>query len=125
MTKAAQTLFAAGTSVPAGTARGAPVLSQVVDARAAAGAGEMPFRITNGGAIGAPCTIMFQVSAVGGSSAADWFDYFPVSSKDLVSGTVTEGTVPASRPIMYWRAIAYGNTNNNCTVEAGIQLVTA
>ena len=122
MTKSYQPLFAAGTSVPAGTTRAAPVVSQVVDARTAAGAGEIAWRITNGGALGAACTIVFQISADG----ANWFDYFPVSSGDLLGATITNGpSVAANRPVMYWRAIAYGNSNNACTVEAGIHLVTA
>jgi hypothetical protein len=120
-TKAYSSFFAASTSVAAGTTKASPVTGSTVDARTAYG-GELTWRITNGGALGAACTIMFQTSDDG----TDWYDYFAVSSSDLVSGTVTQGpSVTMGRGGMYLRAIAYGNTTNACTVEAGIQMVTA
>lgn len=119
-TKAYSAFFAAGTSVPAGSTKGAPIIGNTVDATKSYG-GEMVWRITNGGSLGAPCTIMFQTSPDGNN----WFDYFPVGSSDLVGGTVTPGpSVTMTRGGMYLRAIAYGNTTNACTIEGGIQLVT-
>lgn len=109
----------AGTSVPAGTAKAAPVVGQTIDARTFLG-GELVYRIANSGAVGAPCTIMFQTSPDG----LNWFDYMPVSSSDLLSGTVTQGpSVPLGRGAMYVRAIAYNNTTSACTVEAGAQML--
>lgn len=120
-TKVYSSFFAAGTSVPAGTTKASPVVGNAVDGRTAYG-GEMVWRIANGGTLGTPCTIMFQTSPDG----LNWFDYFPVGSSDLVSGTVTQGpSVTMTKGGMYLRAIAYGNTTNACTVEGGIMLVTA
>jgi hypothetical protein len=119
-TKAYGQFWPAGTSVPAGTVKGSPIISSVVDARTGYG-GELVYRITNGGALGAACTIMFQTSPDG----TNWFDYYPVSSSDLLSGTVTQGpSVTMSRGGMYLRAIAYGNTTSACTVEGGIEQLT-
>lgn len=110
----------AGTPVPAGTTKGNPVLSSVVDGRTGYG-GELVYRITNGGALGAPCTITFQTSPDG----VNWFDYYNVYSGDNANGTVTQGpSVPMGRGGMYLRAIAYGNTSSACTVEGGIEMVT-
>ena len=116
-------LEGAGTTanVPQGAVKAGPIPGKAVDARAAYG-GELVWRITNGGALGAPCTIMFQTSPDG----TNWFDFFPVASSDLLAGTVTQGpSLTLPRGAMYVRAIAYGNTLNACTVEAGVQLVTA
>lgn len=119
-TKAYSPFFAAGTSVPAGTTKAAPIVSAVVDGRTGYG-GEMTWRITNGGALGLPCIIMFQIS----SDQTNWFDYQPVASADLLNATVTQGpSVRMSIGGMFMRAIAYGNTTSACTVEAGIQQVT-
>lgn len=119
-TKAYSELFAPGTSVPAGTTKAAPVASSVVDTRLGYG-GEMTWRITNGGALGMPCIIMFQLSR----DQSNWFDYQPVASQDLLNGTVTQGpSIKLNQGVMYLRAIAYGNTTSACTVEAGIQQVT-
>ena len=123
-TKAYGQFFAAGTVVPAGTTKGAPVVSDVVDTRTGYG-GDLSYRITNSGALGAACIIMFQISAVGGTNPADWTDHYPVASSDLLAGTVTQGpAITASRGARYQRAIAYGNTTNACTVEGGIHQVT-
>jgi hypothetical protein len=113
-------IFPAGTNVPAGTTKASPVVVNVVDARAAYG-GEIVWRITNGGALGAACTITFQTS----SDGSNWFDYQNVYSSDLLSGTVTNGpSIALGKGGMYVRAIAWGNTTNACAVEGGIQLVT-
>lgn len=119
-TKAYFAFFAAGTSVPAGTTKASPVIGNMVDARTAYG-GEMVWRITNGGALGAACTITFQTS----SDGSNWFDYQNVYSSDLLSGTLTNGpSIALGKGGMYVRAIAWGNTTNACTVEGGVQLVT-
>ena len=119
-TKVFSQLIPAGTSVTAGTTKASPVTGSAVDARTAYG-GELVYRITNGGALGVACTITFQVSPDG----ANWFDFYSVSSADLTSGRVTEGpSITFSRGGMWLRAIAYGNTTNACTVEAGVMLVT-
>jgi len=118
--KSFSALFAAGTNVPAGTTRASPVVGSTVNTTAAYG-GELAWRITNGGALGAACTILFQVSPDG----TNWFDYYPVGSSDLVSGTVSQGpSITLSRSGMYLRAIAYGNTTSACAVEAGVMLTT-
>lgn len=120
-TKAYGQFFAAGTSVPAGTTKTSPVVGSTVTATTGYG-GDLVYRITNGGALGAACTIMFQESADG----SNWFDYQPVYSADLSSGTVTQGpSVSMGKGGMYLRAIAYGNTTSACTVEAGIMQMTA
>lgn len=112
-------LLPTGTNVPAGTTRVAPVTGPVVDMRTFLG-GELVYRISNGGALGAPCTIMLQVSPDG----ANWFDYDQASSGDLAAGTVVQGpSIPLGRGGMYVRAIAFGNTTNACTVEAGAMMV--
>lgn len=120
-TKAYTVLITAGTTVAANTTKASPAGGAVtLDARTFYG-GELVYRITNGGSLGAACTIMFQVSPDG----SNWFDYFPVSGADLVSGTVTQGpSITLSRGPMYVRAIAYGNSTNACTVEAGAMMVT-
>lgn len=119
-TKIYAALFAAGTNVPAGTTKATPVIGNIVDARTGYG-GELVWRITNSGALGTPCVIMFQTSPDG----ANWFDYFPVASADLLTGTVTQGpSIGMARGGMYLRPIAYGNTTSACTVEGGIQQVT-
>lgn len=119
-TKAYSSLFPAGTSVPAGTTKTAPIVSSVVDGRTAYG-GELTWRITNGGALGLPCIVMFQIS----SDQINWFDYQPVASADLLNATITQGpSIRMSAGGMYIRAIAYGNTTSACTVESGIQQVT-
>lgn len=119
-TKAYGQFFAAGTSVAAGTTKASPVVGSTIDARTGYG-GELVYRITNGGSLGAACTIMFQTSPDG----TNWFDFYPVSSSDLLSGTVTQGpSITMSRGGMYLRAIAYGNTTSACTVESGIEQVT-
>jgi hypothetical protein len=115
-------LFPANTGVPAGTTKGSPIVvaANVIDNSAAYG-GLLNWRITNSGALGAPCTIMFQTS----SDGTNWFDYWPVTSSDLSSGTVTNGpSVPLHRAAIKLRAIAYGNTTNACTVEAYVDLKT-
>lgn len=118
-TKAYSAFFAAGTSVAAGTTKASPVIGNTVDARTAYG-GEMPWRITNGGTLGAACVITFQTSPDG----SNWFDYQNVYSSDLLSGTVTNGpSIAMGKGGMYLRAIAWGNTTSACTVEGGIQLV--
>jgi hypothetical protein len=119
-TKAAAALFAAGTNVPAGTTKAAPVIGNTIDCRAGYG-GLIDWRITNGGALGVVCTIMFQTSLDG----SNWFDYQPVSSGDLLSATVTQGpSIFLTRAAMYVRPIAYGNTTSACTVEAVLEQVT-
>lgn len=119
-TKAYSSIFAAATNVPAATTAGAPIAGTSVNTSAGYG-GELIYRITNSGALGAPCVIMFETSPEG----TNWFDYHAVASKDLLTGTVTEGSISLSRGSMFVRAIAYGNTTSACTVEAGIQQVTA
>lgn len=120
-TKAYSSLIASGTAVAAGTTKASPAGGALTVNATAAYGGELAYKITNGGSLGAACTIMFQVSPDG----TNWFDYFPVSSSDLASGTVTQGpTVTLSRGSMYLRAIAYGNTTSACTVEAGVMMVT-
>jgi hypothetical protein len=119
-TKAYGQFWAAGVNVPAGTTKASPVLSAVIDGRTGYG-GELIYRITNSGALGAPCTITFQTSPDG----TNWFDYYSVFSGDLLSGTINQGpSITMARGGMYLRAIAYGNTNNACTVEGGIQQQT-
>lgn len=119
-TKAQSTLFAANTNVPAGTTRSAPVIGNTVDASTSYG-GQLDFRITNSGALGAACTITFQTS----SDGSNWFDYWSVSSSDLSSGTKTEGpSIPLGKGAIKVRPIAYGNTTSACTVEAYVDLVT-
>lgn len=113
-------LFAAGTSVPAGTTKASPVVSSMIDVGTVYG-GELTWRITNSGALGAPCVITFQVSYNG----SDWYDLWPVQSDNLVSGTVSQGpTVPLPRSVMYVRAIAHNNTTSACIVQAGVMLTT-
>jgi hypothetical protein len=120
-TKGYSSFWSSATSVPANTTKASPVIGSTVNATTGYG-GELVYRITNGGALGAACTIMFQTSPDG----TNWFDFYPVSSSDLLSGTVTQGpSVTMPRGGMYLRAIAYGNTTNACTVEAGIEQVTA
>ena len=119
-TKVYLQLFAGSTSVPAATTRASPVVSSVLDVRTGYG-GELIWRITNGGALGAACNILFQNSPDG----VNWFDYYAVVSADLLSGTVTQGpSISLTKGGMYIRAIAFGNTSNACTVEAGLQNVT-
>ena len=119
-TKANFPLWTVATNVPAGTTKASPVVGFSIDARAHYG-GELVWRIVNGGALGAPCMIMFQTSPDG----SDWYDYYAVSSSDLLAGTVTQGpSISLSRGGMYVRAIAYGNTTNSCTVQASIEAVT-
>jgi len=120
--KAYQELFAAGTNVPTAKTKADPVASVAVDLRLAYG-GEITWRITNDGALGAGCAIQPQVSQDG----IDWYDYcIPVMSQDLLSGTVTQGhAIKISKDVMYLRLLAYGNTTNTCKVQAGIQATTA
>lgn len=111
-------LFSASTPVPAGTLASAPVVSGMIDVSQIYG-GEITWRITNSGALAAPCVIMFQISHNG----SDWYDYQPVLSKDLLSGTVSQGpSIPLARWAMFIRAIAYGNTTSACSVQAGVQM---
>lgn len=119
-TKVNYPLWTAAANVAAGTTKASPVPSFTIDARPHYG-GELVWRIVNGGALGAPCTITFQTSPDG----ADWYDYFSVSSGDLLTGTVTQGpSITLSRGNMYVRAIAYGNTTSACTVQASIEALT-
>lgn len=118
-TKVYSSIFAAATNVPAATTAGAPVAGTAVNTSAGYG-GELVYRITNSGALGAPCIVLFEISPDG----TNWFDYQAVASKDLLTGTVTEGSISLTRGAMNVRAVAYGNTTSACTVEAGIQHVT-
>lgn len=106
--------------VPAGTLAGSPIEGAKIDVGTLYG-GELTWRIQNSGAIGAPCVIMFQISQNG----VDWYDYEPASSKDLSSGTVSQGpSFQLRRGPMWVRAIAYGNTTSACNVTAGAHLTT-
>lgn len=118
-TKVYSPLFA-NVNVPAGTTKAAPAVSNVIDARTAYG-GEILWRITNNGALGAACTLTVQHSGDG----SDWYDVQNVYSSDLVSGTLTNGpSLALGKGGMFVRAIAWGNTTNSCTVSGGIELVT-
>src|SRR5213082_99586 len=99
-TKAYGQFWAAGVNIPAGTTKASPVVSAVIDARTGYG-GELVYRITNSGALNAPCTITFQIS----SDGSNWFDYYSVFSGDLLSGTVNPGpSITMSKGGMYLRA---------------------
>lgn len=122
MAKAWGELFAPGTVIPAGRNKATAIVSNVLDFRNRSSGGLIDWRITNSGALGAPCIIMFQTSRDG----SNWFDYYPVAGSDLLTGTVTEGpSVPASAHSTYLRALAYGNTNNACAAEAGVEYLEA
>lgn len=108
----------ASTSVAAGTAKSAPVGgAAVVDTRTFLG-GQLLARITNNAALGAACTVEFQVSPDG----TNWFYHSSVSSSNLLSGTISEAAIPYEQGNMYVRAIAYGNTTGNCQVEAHLKI---
>jgi len=115
-------LIPANTAVPAGTAREVPVGGSLVADVSAGYGGMINWRITNNGALGAPCVIQFQDSADG----QNWYDYEAAYSKDLLSGSVTPGpSIPLKIGVKYLRAIAYGNTTGQCTVEASVTNVTS
>lgn len=117
-TKEAFALIGANTSVAAGTARTAPAGgAPVVDTRTFL-SGLLLARISNGGSLGAACTIEFQVSPDG----TNWFTHSLVSSSNLLAGTLTEGCISYEQGNMYVRAIAYGNTTSICTVEAWLKI---
>jgi hypothetical protein len=118
-TKSFQALWATATTVPTNTLESAPVISPTIDVSTSYG-GELTYRIVNSGALGSPGILMFQASQNG----SDWYDYQPVASKDNFSGTVTSGTISLVRPAMLLRAVAFGNTTNAVTVQAGVMLLT-
>jgi hypothetical protein len=118
-TKSFSALWATATTIPAGTLESAPVASPAIDVSTSYG-GELTYRITNSGALGSPGILMFQISQNG----TDWYDYQPIASKDNLSGTVTPGTISLVRPAMFLRAVAFGNTTNAITVQAGVMLLT-
>ncbi len=119
--KAALTIFPANTAVPAGTTKAQPVIGNVLDTHAGYG-GMLDWRITNSGALGAPCVIMFQNSPDG----TNWFDMEAAYSENLTANTVSQGpSIPLRIGPMYMRAIAYGNTTSGCLVEAYLEHVTS
>ncbi len=119
--KAALTLFTANTVVPAGTTKAQPVPGNVLDVSTGYG-GLIGWRITNSGALGAPCVIMFQNSPDG----ANWFDMEPAYSENLTANTVSQGpSIPLRIGAKFLRAIAYGNTTSGCMVEAYLEHVTS
>jgi len=119
-TKVALELIAAGTSVPAATPKANAVIGTPRGVTTGYG-GMLDWRITNVGALGAPCVIMFQTSPDG----LNWFDLEAAYSADLLANTVTQGpSIPLRMAAMNVRAIAYGNTNSQCLVEAWLEHVT-
>jgi hypothetical protein len=119
ISKTAVVILAATTSTAGTTTKASPsVTGGSVDVRSYYG-GELTFKITNGTAPGSACVVVFQASHDG----TNWYDY------QLVTGTVTtsdvvSGSILLDRGVMYVRAIAYGNTTNNVTVEAHLQAIT-
>lgn len=106
--------------VAAGTTKAAAVAGAAIDCRNYYG-GELTYKITNG--VSAPTiagALTFQASPDG----ASWFDYYTVAG-DATASSVNSGSIQLDRGVMYLRAIAYGNTVNSVTVEAGLQAVTA
>lgn len=122
ITKSAVTVLAS-VSVPAGgtkTAPNAAGIGSAIDCRSYYG-GELTWKITNGGsAPGVALSMTFQASHDG----TNWFDYYTVAS-DTVASSVNSNSVQLDRGVMYLRVIAYGNTTNAVTAEAGLQAVTA
>lgn len=118
ITKSAVTVLAS-TSVAAGTLKTAPVAGASVDCTGYYG-GELTYKITNATAPTVACSITFQASHNG----TDWYDYQTMGG-DTVASSISSGSILLDRGVMYVRAIAYGNTTNAVTVEAGLQAVTA
>jgi hypothetical protein len=113
----------ASVSVPAGGIKASPNAAGIgatIDCRSYYG-GELTWKITNGAsAPGVAMSMTFQVSPDG----TTWFDYYTVAS-DTVISSVNSNSVQLDRGVMYLRVIAYGNTTNAVTAEAGLQAVTA
>jgi hypothetical protein len=109
--------------VPAGGTKTAPQAAGTggaIDCRAYYG-GELTWKITNGSsAPGTALSLTFQVSHDG----ANWYDYYTVAG-DTTASSVNSGSIQLDRGVMYARTIAYGNTTNGVTAEAGLQAVTA
>lgn len=120
ITKSAVSVLASA-SAAAGSTKAAPgAAGAAIDCRAYYG-GELTYKITNGGSAPvAACALTFQASPNG----TDWFDYQTVGG-DTIASSITSGSILLDRGVLYVRAIAYGNTTNAVTVEAGLQAVTA
>lgn len=120
LTKSAVVVLASTSAAP-GTSKASPgATGSAIDCRAYHG-GELTFKITNGAsAPAAPCALTFQSSPNG----TDWYDYQTMGG-DTVANSITSASILLDRGVMYVRAIAYGNTTNAVTVEAGLQAVTA
>jgi hypothetical protein len=83
--------------------------------------GRLTWKITNGAsAPGVAMWAVFQVS----SDGANWVDYWTVAG-DTNANSVISGSYPLDIPVMYVRVIAYGNTTNPVTLEAGLMAVTS
>lgn len=122
ITKAAVTVLAS-VPVPAGGTKASPNAAGIgaaVDCRSNYG-GQLTWKITNGSsAPGVALSITFQISADG----ANWVDYHTVAGNTAANG-VESNSLTLERGVMYARVIAYGNTTNAVTAEAGLQAVTA
>lgn len=118
-TKAASSLITSQ-SLSAGSSKTSPgITGSAVDCRTNYG-GELTWKITNGSsAPGVAASITFQISP----DSTAWFDYYTVGG-DTTASSINSGSILLDRGVMYVRAIAYGNTTNAVTVEAGVQAVT-
>jgi hypothetical protein len=117
-TKSSVTILAP-VSCAAGTTKASPQAGSSVDVRAYY-SGTLTWKMTNVGTVTAPCVMVFQASHDG----TNWYDHQTVVASDLISASVSSGTVPLGRGVMYLRAIAYGNATNPVTVEAYLQAET-
>lgn len=83
--------------------------------------GELTWKISNPGtAPGVALSLTFQVSHDGTS----WYDYYTTGG-DTIASSVNSNSIVLDRGVMYLRAIAYGNTGQQVTVEAWLQAVTS
>lgn len=118
MTLAEATIIAAGTLIAAGGVEATPVAAGVGNTVGpfADYAASFAFRLANSaGALGAPATIVFYVSAGGRMYEVDRV------SGDMVSGSSISGSIPCPPGYPYATAKVFGNTTNAVTAEVYLE----
>lgn len=122
ITKVFKAIIPTGTTsvAGAGVAKDLPsVTGTAIDCTTYYG-GELTYRIANkSSAPNSACAITFQTSPDG----ANWFDYYTAAG-DTTANSKYSASIQLDRGVMWIRALAYGNTLNDVTVEAGLQAVT-
>jgi hypothetical protein len=118
MTLAEASIIAAGTVIAAGGTEATPFAAGVGNTVGpfADYAASFAYRLTNsGGALGAPATIVFYVSAGGRLYEVDRV------SIDTNSGSNISGTIPCPPGFPYATAKVFGNTTNAVTAEVYLE----